>query len=95
MDSTAPNDPQRPDPGPEPQYLEIHLGRKRKWKGMIAYGVFYLAVCGIVAWFLYYFTRSWVTAAGLVVFMAGYMTIAGWLASRHLGMGEEPGHGRR
>jgi hypothetical protein len=62
---------------PRPQFLEIDLGRARRWWGLMGYLLFYVTVAIILVALLLQFTRSAGLAVGLVVVMVGYMSLMG------------------
>ena len=62
---------------------EIEIGRQRRWPGLLSYSIVFAAVAGVLAWLLGRFTNSIVLAVVLVGFMAGYILLMGYLASRH------------
>jgi hypothetical protein len=76
------NLPPTEDPGSRPQYMEIDTGRKRRWLGLFAYVVFYLAVAGLLVFLFIRFTSSYMLAFGLVGGMVAYMALMGWWASK-------------
>jgi hypothetical protein len=61
----------------------MEIGRKRRWPALVTWGLGFLAVASVLAWLLGRFTNSTVLAGGLVGFMAAYMLLMGYLASRH------------
>jgi len=77
------------DKGPDPsrngqQYLEIRIGRGRKWAGLAGFALIFLAVCGVLVILFVRFTSSLRLAVGLVVFLVSYMFLMGWWASRNV-----------
>jgi hypothetical protein len=76
-----------------PEYMEIDTGRKRRWMGLAAYVIFYLAVSSLLVFLLSRFTASLALAVGLVAFMVGYMTLMGWWASRGWSGDRDPREG--
>lgn len=65
-------------------YLEIELGRGKRWWGMIGYVLFVLVVAGAFTAVFVRFTGSIAVAVGVVAFMLVYMVVMGALASRNL-----------
>jgi len=74
-----------------PQFLEIDLGRARRWWGWAGYLLFYALVAVALVALLLQFTRSAGLAVGLVVVMVGYMSLMGRWAMNAI----DQHHGRR
>lgn len=75
----APDDPEN-----RPSYLEIDSTRKARWLGLLSYLAFFALVAGLLVVLFVRFTGSYLVAAGLVIFMIGYMAVMGYWASRNL-----------
>ena len=61
----------------------MEIGRKRRWPGLVSWTLGFLGVATLVGWLLGRFTNSAVLATVLVGFIASYMLLMGYLASRH------------
>ncbi len=70
---------------PELQYIEIPLGRSKRWKGLVGYVLFFAGVCALLVWMFARFTTSMRLAVGLVLFMVTYMGLMGWWTGRNMG----------
>ena len=68
----------------QPETLEIDTAARRRWVGWIAYVLLFLVVAAILVFFFMQLNTSFRLAAGIVVFMIGYMVIMGWFASGKL-----------
>ncbi|HEY8668185.1 MAG TPA: hypothetical protein VIL86_16170 [Tepidisphaeraceae bacterium] len=67
-----------------PEFLEIDTGLRVRWWRWIAYLLLFALVSLVLIWFMLQFGATVQLAIGLVLFMVGYMTLAGWLASRKI-----------
>lgn len=67
-----------------PQFLEIDLGRSRRWAGLAGYVLLFLSVCTLLVVLFLQFTASLRLALILVVGMVAYMLLMGWWASGKL-----------
>ena len=78
--------PDEPPPNGDeaPRYLEIQLGRRRRWAGIFGFVALFVAVSGVLVWLFSWFTRSLALAVGVVLFLVGYMLLMGWWAGRNL-----------
>jgi len=61
----------------------MEIGRKRRWPGLVSWTLGFLGVATLLGWLLGRFTNSAVLATVLVGFIASYMLLMGYLASRH------------
>jgi hypothetical protein len=68
--------------GPD-RYLDIHLGRKRRWLGTSVYILFFVSLAALLFYLFIQFTGSKIWAALLVGFMVTYMTLMGYWAGRN------------
>jgi hypothetical protein len=75
------NEPLPPD---APVELEIDTAKKRRWTGWVAYILLYLVVATLLILVLVKLWTPVALAVGLVVFIVGYMTLMGYLASRNI-----------
>jgi hypothetical protein len=74
-----------PDQAPDrPKYLNIELGRGKRWAGVIGFVLLFVAVSIVLVWMFAWFTSSVALAVGVVMFLVGYMLLMGWWASRNL-----------
>ena len=69
---------------PRRQYLDIPLGRNRKWAGFIGFVLIFAAVAGVLVWVFARFTSSLPLAVLLVTFLVSYMLLMGWWTSRNI-----------
>jgi hypothetical protein len=76
--------PQRERASPAPQYLDIQLGRGKRWAGLVGYVVLFVSVSAVLVWMFTWFTSSLALAVGVVLFLVGYMLLMGWWAGRNL-----------
>jgi predicted MFS family arabinose efflux permease len=67
---------------PNEPFMEIGVGRQRRWIGRIGFVLTFLLVGAVLATVLYYFTHNLALAIVLVTFMTAYMSIMGWMAMR-------------
>ena len=66
------------------RYIEIPVGRERKWFGLVAWWLLLLGVAGLLILLFRKFTSNLWLAVILVAFLLSYMLVMGWWASRHL-----------
>lgn len=83
----------QPNPPPDngdgrSDYLEIPLGRQKRWIGLISYCLIFLAVSGLLVLLFVRFTGSLKLAIALVAFLVSYMLLMGWWTSRNLEQGD-------
>ena len=72
------------EPPKRREYLEIRLGRSRRWAGLVGFVLLFLAVSTVLVWMFKQFTSSLWLAIGVVMFLVGYMLLMGWWTGRNL-----------
>jgi Flp pilus assembly protein TadB len=81
-----PNDPSPPPPESEQPSAELHIDTSagRRWIGWAGYILLYLLVGALLVLVFVKLSAPLMLAVGVVVFMIGYMSLMGYLASRNI-----------
>lgn len=72
----------KPQPVPYRDYVEIEIGRTRKWVGRALYVLAFAALSSLLVWMFVMLNTTFALAVSVVVFMVAYMLVMGMLASR-------------